>query len=99
MLRGDWSRGSSDEPSRRNGQIEMTIGAGKYDGLCGLVRRKAKALAAVVIVLDGTKGSGFSVQVLEGAHIGVIEGLPELLRQMADEIERDNLSRRKAAQA
>src|SRR4051812_5551818 len=99
MLRGDWSRGSSDEPSRKDGRIEMTIGAGKYDGLCGLVRRKAKAVAAAVIILGGTKGSGFSVQALDGVDIGVIEGLPALLRNMADQIERDNFSRRKAAQA
>ena len=55
------------------------IGAGKYDDLCTLVRKRAKAQAAIVIVIEGSKGSGFSVQ----AHGGVALRLPALLEQVA----------------
>jgi hypothetical protein len=39
----------------------MAEGPGKYDDLTTLVRERAKAHAVVVIVVEGTKGSGFSV--------------------------------------
>lgn len=37
-------------------------GAGKYDDLCTQVREAAEAQAVVLVVMDGNKGSGFSVQ-------------------------------------
>lgn len=62
----------------------MAVGAGKYDELCSYVRKKAKAKAGVIlIVLEGDKGSGFSVQ---GTGL-VLRHLPTLLRKLASDIE------------
>jgi hypothetical protein len=58
---------------------------GKYDDLCTEVRAKAEALGAVVIVLSGNKGHGFSVQ----APPEVLFTLPGMLETMAAEIRRD----------
>jgi hypothetical protein len=38
------------------------IGPGKYDDACTLVREMTDATCAVVVVIGGSKGSGFSVQ-------------------------------------
>jgi hypothetical protein len=61
----------------------MPIGAGKYDELCTYVRSETRAIGAIVMVLDGNKGSGFSVQ----ADLETTMQLPALLRQTADQIE------------
>lgn len=61
------------------------IGPGKYDALCTLVRRKAKAQAAIVIVIEGSKGSGFSVQA-EFTDLALMLRLPEILESMAADI-------------
>lgn len=61
------------------------IGAGKYDKLCTHVRMKAKAMAAIVLIIGGKKGSGFSVQ----APPDVTEKVPAFLRELADQIEAD----------
>ncbi len=63
----------------------MALGPGKYDDLATLVRDGTKADGVIVIVIGGSKGSGFSVQ----ATFEVTAKLPELLRTMADNIERD----------
>lgn len=63
----------------------MPIGPGKYDALATLVRKQADASTAVVAVIGGNQGSGFSVQSDDPATLAV---LPRLLRMMADEIER-----------
>jgi len=60
----------------------MPLGPGKYDDVCTLVRVSAAARAAIVIVLDGQSGSGFSVQT-DGT---VLLNLPEILEQVAREI-------------
>lgn len=62
------------------------IGPGRYDALCTHVRLQAKAAGAIVIVLGGEKGDGFSAQLsplMDGATIAW------LLRDMARQIERD----------
>lgn len=63
----------------------MAMGPGKYDALASIVRTRAAAAGVIVIVLDGKRGSGFSVQ----ATAEVTARLPEILRVMADEIEHD----------
>jgi len=63
----------------------MALGPGKYDALASVVRERAKAGGVVVMVFDGRHGSGFSVQ----ATAEITLRLPELLRVMADGIERD----------
>lgn len=40
----------------------MALGPGKYDHLCTLVREQAKAEGAIVIVIAGEHGNGFSCQ-------------------------------------
>jgi len=63
----------------------MTVGAGKYDRLCTIVREEAGAAGALVLVIDGEKGSGFSVQ----ADIATQMRLPELLESIARQIRMD----------
>lgn len=55
---------------------------GKYDNLCTLVREKSKAKGAIVIIFDGTKGHGFSVQ----APPIILNDLPEILEDIAKTI-------------
>lgn len=60
----------------------MPLGPGKYDGIAEAARARAKAVGAVVIVLDGEHGSGFEVN-------GPLElnlRLPELLEEVAANI-------------
>lgn len=59
------------------------IGPGKYDDLAGYVREKAEALGAIVIIFQGKHGHGFSCQLPAEA----IPGIPDILRQMAEQIE------------
>lgn len=65
------------------------IGPGKYDTLCTLVRKKAKAQAAIVIVIEGRNGSGFSVQA-ELTDLAVMLRLPDLLESVAADIRKAN---------
>lgn len=62
----------------------MPIGPGKYDDLCTKVREEAKATAALVIILGGNKGRGFSVQTEDFL---VVAKLPAILRNVANQIE------------
>lgn len=57
-------------------------GPGKYDALCTHVRKKANADGAIVIVIGGDRGPGFSVQV----DAPTLLVLPELLEHMAAQI-------------
>jgi UDP-N-acetylglucosamine:LPS N-acetylglucosamine transferase len=63
----------------------MAQGPGKYDVFATMTRNATSAEGVIVIVLGGSKGSGFSVQ----ASPEVTQRLPEMLRMVADEIERD----------
>ena len=63
----------------------MAVGPGKYDALTSIVRKRAAAKGAIVMVIDGRHGSGFSVQ----ATTEVTAQLPRLLRVIADRIEQD----------
>lgn len=40
----------------------MPLGPGKYDDVCTYVREETEASAAIVIVVGGKHGPGFSVQ-------------------------------------
>lgn len=68
----------------------MPIGPGKYDDLCLHVLQVSGGQAAVVIVVQGNRGSGISVKedfsVAGGEYH--IKRLPKMLRFVADEIER-----------
>jgi altronate dehydratase len=61
------------------------FGEGRYDDLVADARAKAKAQGALLIILGGSQGSGFSAMVPPLA----MAQIPAVLRQMADEIERD----------
>lgn len=63
----------------------MAMGPGKYDDLTSIVRTRAAAAGVIVMVIDGKRGSGFSVQ----ATAEVTARLPRLLRVIADGIEGD----------
>jgi hypothetical protein len=63
----------------------MADGPGKYDELATYVRTAAQARGVVLILVDGTLGSGFSVQVNSDLRLT----LPVLLRRIADDIEVD----------
>jgi len=63
----------------------MAIGPGKYDQLCTEAREKAKGRGAILIILEGGKGFGFSVQ----AQIEDLLKLPKVLRIVAKTIEED----------
>ena len=60
----------------------MPQGPGKYNELCTYVRLQAKAQAAIIVVINGDKGSGFSVQQPEGSALE----LAQLLETMAADI-------------
>jgi len=60
----------------------MALGPGKYDDLCTYVREQAKADGALVIVINGTRGVGFSCQ----ADLQTTLLLPELLENIAKQI-------------
>ncbi len=62
----------------------MSFGRGKYDDLCTTARETAEAETVVLLVFNGNKGSGFSVQTTD-PNFSV--ALPAMLRYMADDIE------------
>lgn len=64
----------------------MPLGPGKYDDVCTEVREKTKAEGAVVIVINGDKGPGFSCQ----CTIDVLRVLPEMLRNIANQLQTPN---------
>lgn len=62
----------------------MPTGPGKYDDLCTFVREKADAEGAAVIIFNGSKGCGFSVQ----GTMRVQLGITDMLDYMSSEIRR-----------
>jgi hypothetical protein len=63
----------------------MPVGSGKYDALCTAARQQADAEVVLLIVLNGNKGSGFSMQ-----NRGPREfDLPGLLERVAADIRKD----------
>jgi len=63
----------------------MTIGPGKYDDLCTMVRERAKADGAIVIIINGERGVGFSCQ----GDVRAMSVLPEMLESIARQIRSD----------
>ena len=60
----------------------MALGPGIYDDLCTLVRDQAGATAAIVIVIGGPAGTGFSCQ----ADARTLLALPDILEKIAAQI-------------
>lgn len=63
----------------------MAMGPGKYDEALSQAKRLCGATTAILIVLDGAKGPGFSAQLNPVQLLSV----PRMLRDLADQIERD----------
>jgi hypothetical protein len=61
----------------------MAVGSGRYDEICKAVREETGAFGAILMIMDGDQGDGFSVQVPHEL-LGLV---PALLRQTADAIE------------
>jgi len=66
------------------------MGPGKYDDLATAAMAAARAEFAAVIIIGGDKGNGFSVSMLDDPQLAGI--VPNVLRQMADEMERSTRS-------
>ena len=64
------------------------IGPGKYDDICTAARVLSGAEVALVVIINGDKGSGFSLQ---GDPRALITSgtVADLLEQVAAEIRRD----------
>lgn len=63
----------------------MTIGEGKYDAICTQIREDHNADAVVVVIINGHRGTGFSVQ---ASPIAMLK-LPDAFHNMAEEMRRD----------
>lgn len=64
----------------------MPAGPGKYDPECERVRETTRAAGVIMIVLDGDRGSGFSVTLdMLRASVGPGE-LSRILHDVANEI-------------
>jgi hypothetical protein len=61
----------------------MPFGRGKYDAIATFVQEATDAEGAVVLVIEGVKGTGFSVN----GTSEMIATLPALLRGLAAHIE------------
>jgi hypothetical protein len=61
----------------------MPMGPGKYDELCKTALDAAKAEGAILMIVNGEHGNGFSVI----ATAEELFRLPAMLRGMADDIE------------
>lgn len=62
----------------------MPMGPGKYDDICTTARELAVADGALLIVIRGRDGSGFSCQ----CDADTLAKLPEMLDQVSAEIRR-----------
>ena len=62
---------------------EQGIGGGKYDPECEVVLGVTRASLVAVIILRGSKGTGFSVSTLDPK---LMEQLPDMLEFMAKDI-------------
>jgi hypothetical protein len=71
----------------------MALGAGKYDALCTLVREATEAKVAIVVIVAGNRGSGFSAQMASERDIkmsvqlrATITVLESLLKAMKEDL-------------
>jgi hypothetical protein len=65
----------------------MALGPGKYDPECTEVMVAHHAEAVILIVIRGSRGSGFACQ----STPELTAALPQILRTVADEIERSGV--------
>jgi hypothetical protein len=68
----------------------MPIGPGKYDGEATWVQVRTQARGILLMILEGNKGDGFSVASYDiQATLEITLNLPTLLREVANQIEKD----------
>jgi len=67
----------------------MPKGPGKYDELCVDILKKTNADCAIVIVINGNTGSGFSINAIDQDFVFKI---PELLEHTASMV-RDDIAK------
>lgn len=60
----------------------MPMGPGKYDHWCTLVREGTHADGVVLIVLNGDRGAGFSVQAVRGMQVPLADMLEDVVQQL-----------------
>lgn len=65
---------------------DMAIGAGKYDDLCTYVREQSESQGAIVIVLKGKYGHGFSIQASPALLIEMTDILETMARQIRNDL-------------
>lgn len=61
-------------------------GAGKYDDVCSQAREASDAKSIILMVIDGSRGCGFSIQSTDPMFCLHV---PELLRKTAQLVEDD----------
>ena len=65
----------------------MTIGpGGKYDDVCEALLHMTGATTTAVIVIDGKRGTGFSVSTRNPSHV---KAIATALRDCADQLDAD----------
>lgn len=67
----------------------MPFGPGRYDKECVRILDETEADCVLVLVMGGKSGSGFSTAAkgLQGVFVAMLA--PQILRDVADEIEKD----------
>lgn len=60
-------------------------GAGRYGRACSRARMNTEGRAVLLIVIGGQHGSGMSLQTVDET---VVQGLPAILRNVANSIEK-----------
>ena len=62
------------------------IGPGKYDKACTVVREMTAATCAMVVVIGGNKGAGFSVQTADPINVTALASMLEhIARQLRED--------------
>lgn len=69
----------------------MPLGPGKYDDLCTRVREEAEADGALVIILGGEHGNGFSCQADLRSQLMLPNLLENVARQMRESLKEGKL--------
>lgn len=64
----------------------MSIGSGKYDVECAAIMDVLKASTVVLMVMGGKRGHGASLKTTSIVDMAI---MPNVLREMADELEKD----------
>ena len=66
-------------------------GPGKYDDACTEARKATQAEACLVIVLNGKRGSGFSVQASSPLMLKfIVDVLESMIAQMRESLPRES---------